>query len=126
MTPLSQRFSRVAQWTANAAGTWQAFTGALAIVILWLIAGLHFGYANELYQLTINSGTTIVTFLMVFLIQSSQNRDTMAIKLQLAELIRATEHARNNLASLEDLTEDQLKSLAERFAALAHRADEAP
>jgi low affinity Fe/Cu permease len=118
---LSHAFARFAQWTANAAGTWQAFALALLSVIIWLLAGLYYGYADTLYQLVINTGTTIITFLMVFLIQGAQNRDTAAIKIQLAELIRATENAHNRLVSLEDLTEDQLRALAAQYAAIAHR-----
>jgi low affinity Fe/Cu permease len=124
MTPLAQRFAAVAQWTANAAGTWQAFALALLSIIVWLLAGPYFGYTDTLYQLLINTGTTIITFLMCFLIQSSQNRDTTAIKLQLAELIRAHENARNRLVSLDDMTGDQLKMLAAHYAALARRDDD--
>jgi low affinity Fe/Cu permease len=123
---LAQRFSHFAQWTANAAGSWQAFALALLSIIVWLLAGPYFGFTDTLYQLLINTGTTVITFLMVFLIQSSQNRDTAAIKLQLAELIRANENARNRMLSLDELSEDELKMLAAHYAAIAHRSNGQP
>lgn len=96
-------------------GTWQAFMLSLLGVIVWLIAGLYYGYTNELYQLSINSSTTVFTFLMVFLIQNTQNRSTAAIQLKLDELIRANENARNQMMRLEDLSENQIKRVKESF-----------
>jgi low affinity Fe/Cu permease len=119
----AQWFARFAQWTGYAAGTWQAFALAFSCIVAWIFAGFFYGFTNTMYQLAVNSGTTVVTFLMVFVLQRSQNRDTLAIKLQIGELIRATDQARNRLVSLDDLSEDQLTMLAAHYAALAHRSD---
>ena len=121
MGNLNRLFTSFARGTARHAGRAYAFILAAAVVIVWAATGPLFGFSDT-WQLVINTGTTIVTFLMVFLIQHTQNRDTAAIKLQLGELIRATSRARNSLVSLEDLTEDQLRELAERYAELAHHA----
>jgi low affinity Fe/Cu permease len=84
------------------------FIIAMAIIVVWAATGLTFGYSDT-WQLIINTGTTIIIFLMVFLIQNTQNRDTAAIQLKLDELIRANQNARNAMLCLEDLTEDELK-----------------
>jgi low affinity Fe/Cu permease len=115
-------FSGFAQTVALVSGRSYAFGLACIVIVVWAACGPFFAFSDT-WQLVINTGTTIITFLMVFLIQNTQNRDTTSIKLQLAELVRATEHARNRFVSLEDLTEDQLKMLAARYAALAHRSD---
>ena len=112
---LSDRFSRVAQWTAQQCGRAHTFIAAIVIIIAWAVCGPAFHYSDT-WQLIINTGTTIITFLMVFLIQNTQNRDTTAIQLKLDELIRANENARNRMLALEDLTENQLKRLKESFA----------
>jgi low affinity Fe/Cu permease len=88
------------------------------VILVWAVTGPMFGYSDT-WQLIINTGTTIVTFLMVFLMQNTQNRDTAAIQLKLDELIRANKNARNVMLTLEDLTEDQLQRLKEAFARLA-------
>jgi low affinity Fe/Cu permease len=112
---LSDRFSRAAQWTALQCGRAYTFIAAIVIIVIWAASGPAFHYSDT-WQLIINTGTTIITFLMVFLIQNTQNRDTTAIQLKLDELIRANENARNQMLRLEDLTENQIKSLKEGFA----------
>ena len=92
------------------------------IIVIWGVTGPLFGYSDT-WQLIINTGTTIVTFLMVFLVQNTQNRDTTAIQLKLDELIRANKNARNAMLSLEDLTEEQLSKLKAAFVQLADHPD---
>ena len=113
---LSDRFSRAAQWTAQQCGRAHTFIAAIVIIVVWAVSGPAFQYSDT-WQLIINTGTTIITFLMVFLIQNTQNRDTTAIQLKLDELIRANENARDQMLRLEDLTENQIKRLKEGFAA---------
>jgi low affinity Fe/Cu permease len=113
---LSDRFSRAAQWTSQQCGRAYTFVGAIVIIAVWAVSGPAFNYSDT-WQLIINTGTTIITFLMVFLIQNTQNRDTTAIQLKLDELIRANENARDQMLRLEDLTENQIKHLKESFAA---------
>ena len=91
---------------------------AVAIIIVWAVTGPLFDYSDT-WQLIINTGTTIITFLMVFLIQNTQNRDTAAIQLKLDELIRANRNARNVMLCLEDLSEEELQKVKQTFAALA-------
>ena len=90
------------------------------MVVVWAVTGPLFGF-SETWQLVINTGTTIVTFLMVFLVQNTQNRDTEAIQLKLDELIKATAHARDGMLNLEDLSEQELDRLRAGFARLAER-----
>jgi low affinity Fe/Cu permease len=113
---LSDRFSRAAQWTSLQCGRAYTFVAAIVIIVAWAISGPAFHYSDT-WQLIINTGTTIITFLMVFLIQNTQNRDTTAIQLKLDELIRANENAQNRMMKLEDLTENQIKHLKEGLAA---------
>src|SRR4051812_28270301 len=110
-------FRRFACGVAAAVGTHWAFLVALAVVLAWAITGPMFHYSDS-WQLVINTGTTIVTFLMVFLIQSTQNRDGKALQLKLDELIRAQKSARNVFADLEDATEDELREFEREFKAL--------
>ena len=112
---LSDRFSRAAQWTSQQCGRAYTFVAAIVIIMVWAVSGPAFNYSDT-WQLIINTGTTIITFLMVFLIQNTQNRDTTAIQLKLDELIRANENARDQMLRLEDLTENQIKHLKESFA----------
>ncbi len=100
------------------AGSSWAFGLALAVVIVWLITGPLFDYSNT-WQLVINTGTTIVTFLMVFLIQRAQNKDSLAIQLKLNEIVAAIEGASNHLINVEDLGEDEVKVLHEHYQKLA-------
>lgn len=110
-------FSRAAQWSAKQCGRAHTFAAACLIIVVWAVTGPMFHYSDT-WQLIINTGTTIVTFLMVFLMQNTQNRDTAAVQLKLDELIRATEGARNVMLSLENLTEDQLERVKRTFAHL--------
>jgi low affinity Fe/Cu permease len=91
------------------------FVAAIIIIVAWAVSGPAFNYSDA-WQLIINTGTTIITFLMVFLIQNTQNRDTTAIQLKLDELIRANENAQNRMMRLEDLTENQIKHLKESLS----------
>ena len=104
-------------------GTAWAFAIAILIIVLWGLTGPHFHYSDT-WQLIINTGTTIVTFLMVFVIQNTQNRDAKAIHLKLDELIRAMRGARNKLVDLEELSDDELKKLEEEFQRLRKRSEE--
>ena len=93
------------------------FLAALGVVVFWLVSGPFFHFSDT-WQLAINTGTTIVTFLMVFLIQNTQNRDAKALHLKLDELIRANRHARNALIDLQSLTDSELRSLEVEFRKL--------
>lgn len=114
-------FHKFAHYTANLLGTPQAFLVALLAVVLWAVTGPLFHFSDT-WQLTINTSTTIVTFLMVFLIQNTQNRDARAIHLKLDELIRTNKNARNALVDLENMTDEELDHLAEEFQRLRDRA----
>jgi low affinity Fe/Cu permease len=116
----SQLFSQLASRTAHLAGKPLTFLLAVVIVLAWAISGPFFGFSDT-WQLVINTSTTIVTFLMVFLIQNTQNRDTLALQLKLAELIIAMHGAKNDLATAEDLCEEDLEKLHEIYR---KRADE--
>ena len=110
-------FSRFARSVSNAIGSPYAFAVALAIIIVWAAFGPAFGF-SETWQLIINTGTTIITFLVVFLIQTSQNRDAKAVHLKLDELIHVISEARNRLIDAEDLTEEELDKLDREFKRL--------
>ncbi len=116
-------FSRFARWTALTLGNPVAFVVAVLIIGVWAITGPLFHFSDT-WQLIINTSTTIVTFLMVFLIQNTQNRDSEAIQLKLDELIRAVEGAHNGLLNIEELTEEDLTLLKVRYAKLATAARE--
>ena len=119
----SSLFNRLAKWASRFTGRPLSFALALLVVVLWVVTGPLFGFSDT-WQLVINTGTTIVTFLMVFLIQNSQNRDTEAIQLKLDELIRATRGAHNALLDLEELEEQELDAFRARYIALARSARE--
>ena len=121
----SSLFTRFAKWTARATGRPAAFVLAASIVVVWGLSGPLFGFSDT-WQLVINTGTTIVTFLMVFLIQNTQNRDAKAIQLKLDELIRAVEGARTKLVRLEDMTDDELGELQEQFKRIHDRLADHP
>jgi low affinity Fe/Cu permease len=116
--PLEQFFSQLAQGIGKQFGKPYTFAAACLLVIIWAAVGPIFHYSDT-WQLVINTSTTIITFLMVFLLQHGQNRDTRMIQLKLDELIRANAEARNSLLGLESLTEQDMRLLQTRFAALA-------
>lgn len=116
-------FSTFSKNIARYTGRPVAFGLACAVVLAWVVTGPLFGYSDT-WQLVINTGTTIVTFLMVFLIQNSQNRDTEAVHVKLDELIRAMTGAHNAVLDLENLEEDELDKIRARYTALAKEARE--
>ena len=117
----TSRFGRLARLTAHAMGQPAAFGTALAVIILWAISGPIFGFSDT-WQLIINTGTTIITFLMVFIIQNTQNRDAEAMHIKLDELIRAMDQAQNALLNLEELEEDDLERIRADYLRLAEHA----
>ncbi len=125
MHPTKSRswFTRFAQAISRLAGRPMAFFLASAIVLIWIVTGPFFGFSDT-WQLVINTGTTIVTFLMVFLIQSTQNRDTEAVQVKLDELLRVTKGAHVALLDLEELEEYELDRIRDSYAELAKRARE--
>ena len=106
---------------ANASGKPATFVIALLVIIVWAVTGPIFGYSDT-WQLVINTGTTIVTFLMVFIIQNTQNRDTQALQLKLDELIRVTKGAHNLMLDLEQLDDEHLERLRQVYEKLANKA----
>jgi len=114
-------FNRVACVVSKASGSLGAFVAALGVVIVWAGTGPLFKF-NDTWQLVINTGTTIVTFLMVFLIQHTQNADTAALHIKLDELIRATSNANNELLNLEEMDQERLEEIRLRYEALANTA----
>lgn len=123
-SPRSATYATLAKSSARLAGRPGSFYLALSVLAVWAITGPLFGFSDT-WQLVINTGTTIVTFLMVFLIQNTQNRDTEALHIKLDELIRATEGAHNALLDLEELTQDELDAFRSRYLAIARSAREA-
>lgn len=118
---IRETFRRVAAVTARLSGSLGAFVAALGVIIAWAASGPVFHF-NNTWQLVINTGTTIVTFLMVFLIQHTQNADTAAIQIKLDELIRATKEANNELLNLEEMDQEQLEEVRSRYESLAKTA----
>ena len=114
-------YTRAARWIAQLSGRPITFLCAVGLIVVWLISGPIFGFSDT-WQLVINTGTTIITFLMVFLIQNTQNRDTVAMQLKLDELIRATKGAHLSLLDLEELEERELSAFVTQYEALATRA----
>lgn len=119
----SSWYDAISRRAARFAGRSGTFAIACAVVGLWLITGPLFSYSDT-WQLAINTATTIITFLMVFLIQHTQNRDAEAVQIKLDELIRATRGAHNALLDLEERTDNQLDAFKARYASLAHQAQQ--
>lgn len=120
--PSGSTFSAIALWASRQCGRASTFIVACAAIVVWAATGPIFAYSDT-WQLVINTGTTIVTFLMVFLIQNTQNRDMATLQLKLDELIRVNQDARNKLLDLENLTEDELEQLKGTFSKLAGKPD---
>jgi len=116
-TPKKNTFERVSSIVTKQAGSTGAFITAVSIIIIWLVTGPLFHYSDT-WQLIINTGTTIVTFLMVFLIQRSQNKESLAIQIKLNELIASSQLASNRLIDVEDLTEEELITLEKYYSEL--------
>ena len=119
---VNDAFRVFARRSAVLLGSAWAFAAALLVILIWLVTGPTFHFSDT-WQLIINTGTTIVTFLMVFLIQNTQNRDAKAMHLKLDELIRALKKARNELVDLEDLSDDELRKLEDQFRRLRAHAE---
>lgn len=111
-------FEKFATWVSKAAGTTPAFLGAIVIVVGWGVSGPFFNF-SETWQLVINTGTTIITFLMVFLIQKAQNKDSLAIQLKLNELVASHEFSSNRLVDIESMTEDEMKVVQKYYRSLS-------
>jgi len=111
-------FARFARWIERQVGRSSTFVLAIGVVLVWAVSGPAFGWSDT-WQLVINTGTTIVTFLMVFVIQNTQSRDTQAMQLKLDELIRVNEMARNSLINLEEMSEIDVERMKTAFATLA-------
>ncbi|MBA1202655.1 low affinity iron permease family protein [Pseudomonas capeferrum] len=118
------RFSKFCQWLSNKAGSPKTFLLALVLIAGWALSGPWFHY-NDTWQLIINTSTTIITFLMVFLIQNTQNRDNDIVHLKLDELIRATTSAQRSVLNLEDLENKELRRLRKRYRSLGEGQDPA-
>jgi low affinity Fe/Cu permease len=114
-------FTRAAKWASRAAGRPSTFIGTVMIILLWAISGPLFDFSDT-WQLVINTGTTIITFLMVFLIQNTQNRDTDALQIKLDELLRAVDAAKNTMIDLEELDDEELEAIREDYLKLARKA----
>jgi low affinity Fe/Cu permease len=119
---VSDAFRVFARRSSSMLGSAWAFTAALLVIVIWLVTGPVFHFSNT-WQLIINTATTIITFLMVFLIQNTQNRDAKAVHLKLDELIRAVKDARNELVDLEELSDEELQKLEEQFRKMRKRAE---
>ncbi len=113
-------FRKFAHHASLLVGSPWSFIVALAIIVIWAVTGPVFHFSDT-WQLVINTGTTIITFLMVFLIQNTQNRDAKAIHLKLDELLKSADHARDNLIDLEDLSDEELARLEKEFKALREK-----
>lgn len=118
---VAKTFSTFAQKAAQASGRPMTFLAAVTIIVVWALSGPLFGFGDT-WQLVINTGTTIITFLMVFLIQNTQNRDTAALQIKLDELIRINGRATNVLLDLEELDADEIEKLRARYEKLAAKA----
>jgi len=117
------RFSRLARRVANLSGRPATFLAASAAILLWALSGPFFGFSDT-WQLIVNTSTTVITFLMVFIIQSTQNRDTTALQIKLDELIRATQGAHNALLDLEEIDDERFEAYRRSYEKLAAAARE--
>lgn len=122
---MNEFFRRFSHQVAQATGSSSAFIAAFSVIVVWLLTGPIFGFSDT-WQLVINTGTTIVTFLMVFLIQNAQNRDAKALHLKLDELIRALKEARNEVIDLEEATDAEIESLEKEFRTLHQTSRSVP
>ena len=122
MSKLKAYFEKVARKISDYAGKPLTFVVALSIVIVWAVSGPVFGFSDT-WQLVINTGTTIITFLMVFLVQSAQNRDSKAVQLKLDELIYKQDKANNIMIDIENLSDDELTKLAEKYQHIRNTGD---
>ncbi len=120
---MNEYFRKFSRRAADVVGSPWAFIAAIGVLVVWLITGPLFHFSDT-WQLVINTGTSVVTFLMVFIIQASQNRDSKALHLKIDELIRAVSEARTDMVNLEERPEEELKALADEFKQLG--ADEVP
>lgn len=120
---MTEFFRRFAHHTSELVGSIWAFLIALLIIIIWAVTGPLFNYSDT-WQLVINTGTTIITFLMVFLIQNTQNRDSKVIHLKIDELLRAVKAARTSMANLEDLSDQELEKIHQEFLSYKQKRDE--
>src|SRR3954447_4735205 len=120
---LSETFARLASHTATLSGSYKTFLFMLGVIIVWACTGPFFGFSAT-WQLVINTGTTIVTFLMVFLIQNTQNRDSLAVHLKLDEIISAIDSADNEIMQAEDETEEEMVVLKRKYADIARQQAE--
>ena len=118
----SDAFRVFARRSSMALGSAWAFVGAVVVILVWILTGPMFHFSDT-WQLVINTATTIITFLMVFLIQNTQNRDAKAVHLKLDELIRALKNARNELVDLENLSDEELQKLGEQFKSMRKQAE---
>ena len=118
---MQDKFRKFSTMTAAAVGSSWAFMVAAVVILVWAALGPIFGFSNS-WQLVINTGTTIVTFLMVFLIQNTQNRDSKAVHLKLDELLRGVKGARTSMVDLEDLPDEEIERLQQEFAQLHEQA----
>jgi low affinity Fe/Cu permease len=121
-TGLTRRFERFAHTISRFTGSTAAFLIALGLIVLWIVLGPVFHYSST-WQLTVNTGTTVVTFLMVFLIQRSQNKEALAVQLKLNEVVAALQGASNRLVNVEDLDEGELEVLHSHYRSLAEMAE---
>jgi low affinity Fe/Cu permease len=120
---IGDAFSGISRKASNIAGSWQAFIAATSIVMIWVIGGFFFGFLDPVYQLVINTFTTCVTFIMVFLIQGASNRDVRALHIKLDDLLCSIQKANEQLIDIEDATDEQI---AEARAQIGANKDSSP
>jgi|SRR6185369_6199949 len=119
---MNEIFRKIAHKSSRIMGSSKAFSVAFLVVIIWAVSGPFYGYSDT-WQLVINTGTTVLTFLMIFLVQNTQNRDAKAMHLKLDELIRSVKKARNGMIDLEDFSDTELEKIEEQFLKLGRKAE---